>query len=329
MKIFILPFLITVASAQVPDLETATRNIVTVQALTEAATQPQASCNHGQSSHHGRRRLDVDERVPVEKCLPDGSAPRESRENIDKLISDFKISFSPAAEKESIIASQDFHLFIQEFKKFPPNLMRQMAREGSRITLIRGYGVADDPAWDLERQALVNAVRNSGRSQEEKERVIAEINEGYTKTVDGARDWAYTSGAGGSFYGRRDVPTRIVVNHMYSTDVPNSAGVMETREEGSVNLFLHEHGHALDNFHRPGSISNSDEWKNIRQDPAVAAYLRKIFTSYEFDQLNEGFAEAFAYFYGCPSSQAQMRTEAPRLAQFLEQLANRNMNDFR
>lgn len=327
---FFFPLLHLGAQTTDPTLRIVAQTASRLREIVDSATLARASCSHSDGNHHSRRPLSPEERVPVEICPPDRSAVRATPEEIERLINDYNISFRPANDRAAIVASEDFHLFVQELRKFPPNLMRQMANAGSRITLIRGNGVSDDPEWEQERLRRVAAVNRMRISDEEKQRRIAQIDRDYRETVEGGRNWSYTSGAGGNFSNRLwNTPTRIVVNHMYSTDVPLPGGQVETRQEGSVNLFLHEHGHALDNFYRPGTISNSTEWQGIRQNPQVAAYLRKIFTNYEFDQMNEGFAEAFAYFYGCPASQEQMRTEAPDLANFLERLGSRNMRDFR
>lgn len=295
-----------------------------------ASSAPEANCNHSTPQFHSRQPLIQDGTVRVIVCHPQNNIRGESDSNINQLISDYNISFHPESSRASIISSMDFRHFVGELRKFPPNLLNQMAQAGSRITLIRGTGVSNDPAWEQERLARVEHVRRYGRgSEEEKARQIAEINQAYLDTFDG-RSWSYTTGAGGNFSDPNwNTPTRIVVNHMYSNNYPLRGGGFQVRQEGSVNLFLHEHAHALDNFYRAGTISNSREWLNIRNDPSVARYLRKIFTSYEFDNLNEGFAEAFAYFFACEASRNQMRAEAPRLARFFEQLAYRSMTDFR
>lgn len=98
-------------------------------------------------------------------------------------------SFTSIFEKQNIFVAtpdvkpKDIQLFLNEFKKFPPALHKEMMRSGAKIHLIHGQGVNDDPTWPRE----------------------------YSDTFDG-RAWNGVPGAGGfPFAGE---PTRIVINSL-------------------------------------------------------------------------------------------------------------------
>jgi hypothetical protein len=57
------------------------------------------------------------------------------------------------------------------------------------------------------------------------------------------------------------------------------------------------------------------------EDPAVKAYLPKIFSRYEADHAEEGFAEAFSYYHSCEASRSQMEKEAPMLAAYFKEFS--------
>lgn len=83
--------------------------------------------------------------------------------------------------------------YVQEFRYhlelFPEHLLQEMLRQGTKITLIEGRGVADDPTFH-----------------------------GGQRTFDGRR-WAEVPGSGGS--PRHHQPTRIVINRFEDTTSAN------------------------------------------------------------------------------------------------------------
>lgn len=127
---------------------------------------------------------------------------------------------------------------------------------------------------------------------------------GGTRTFDG-REWKYVPGAGGRPGGS---PTRVVINHLYEN-------------HGSVNLVLHEHGHTLDDLYKSNVVSKSKTWKGMLEaNPQAKEFLGVICGAYCQDNLNEGFAELFAYYHACPETREQVEAELPEFATFLAEL---------
>lgn len=125
-------------------------------------------------------------------------------------------------------------------------------------------------------------------------------------TFDG-RSWSQVPGAGGSPNGH---PTRVVINHLYD-------------RHGSVNLVLHEHGHTLDQLYKQNVISKSKSWKKLMEaEPQVQQFMLNICGSYCKDNINEGFAELFAFYHACAETKALVEREIPGFARFLQELTN-------
>lgn len=123
-------------------------------------------------------------------------------------------------------------------------------------------------------------------------------------TFDG-RPWSQVPGSGGSTareYSKS--PTRMVINHLYEN-------------HGSVNLFLHEHGHSLDSINSYHGISHSQVWTDLlASEPNAHAFLTAICGSYCTKNVQEGFAELLANYHACDASRDQMESEVPRIAEF-------------
>ena len=266
--------------------------------------------------------------VPVIVCRPDSaSLTSASTEDYSQLIRENNIEFvQPQAQ---VIASRDWRLFVHELKKFPADLLREMAASGGKIRVMIGNGVSEDPQWQVEKQRSVDGARRYWNWYHDPRRTPAEIAgkalpqtpeqaaSGYENTVEGTRQWDVVSGAGGNFSDPNWlVPTRIVLNRMYFSANRGADGrITYDNIQGATNLFLHEHGHALDNLYGPHTISRSTDWQRVMRDPLVRAYLPKIFSDYE-GRDEEGFAEAFSYYHSCEASRQQMETHAPELAAF-------------
>jgi hypothetical protein len=116
-------------------------------------------------------------------------------------------------------------------------------------------------------------------------------------------------GAGGDPFenGWDQNPTYIVVNHLYDN-------------HGSINLVLHEHAHALDSTRSLREISNSTRWKAIALKPKTSHFLTDICGNYCTDNINEGFAELFAYYYACQSTREEIEKNLPPVAKFFKEL---------
>ena len=263
-------------------------------------------------------------------CRPEtNSLTGPTGEDYTQLIRAYKIEFHP--NQAAIIGTRDWRLFVHELRKFPRPLMLEMAARGGKIRVMSGNGVSEDPQWEVEKQRAIRLAQDywnwyynprTTDAQRAKEAHVptspALVGAGYEVTTEGERQWDVVSGAGGVFSNPNAIsPTRIVLNRMYISAHREKDGSISTdRMQGATNLVLHEHGHAMDNLYREHSISGSNEWKRVMENPQVAAYLPKIFSKYEGHQAKEGFAEAFSYYHSCEASRKQMEEQAPALAEY-------------
>jgi hypothetical protein len=125
-----------------------------------------------------------------------------------------------------------------------------------------------------------------------------------SNTFDG-RSWSDVPGAGGN--PRWNKPTRIVVNRLHEG-------------HGSVNLFLHEHGHALDSTYKTDGASNSKSWKAILKLSHVQEYLKTICKKDYCLIPREAFAETFARFHESEDLKAEIIEKAPEIAALFNSL---------
>lgn len=180
-----------------------------------------------------------------------------------------------------------------EYSKFPETLRQEMMNAGSRLSLIEGNGVSEDPKWILDAKAA-NPAQDPF----------------WTKTFDN-RDWSTVKGAGGSSYGSVKVPTRVVVNSLY-------------KGHGSINLVLHEHAHSLDAIYKLDTLSQSEHWKALMSSNAdkVPSFLSTICGDYCVNNHQEGFAELFAYYHACDESRTHMENNIPAVADYFRDLVS-------
>lgn len=260
--------------------------------------------------------LSPDPNVPVIVCKPDATSLTESNgEDYSAAIRDYGIEFHPSAD--AIVNTRDFRLFMYELKKFPPALLREAAEAGGKIRVFTGNGVTDDPTRvaEIERMAQRaqtywdywnRTLRSRGVPEPQD---AADVRRSYTITTEGTRDWSTVPGSGGVFSDPTLIlPTRIVINKMYPAANGSAA-------HGATNLVLHEQGHALDSLYGHHSISGSQKWKDVLNDPQSRQFLPKFFSTYEQAE-EEGFAELFSYYHSCPASRQQLETHAPKIAEF-------------
>lgn len=125
-----------------------------------------------------------------------------------------------------------------------------------------------------------------------------------SRTWDG-RSWKDVPGAGGN--PRSGEPTRIVVNRLHEG-------------HGSVNLFLHEHAHALDSTYKTDEASNSRTWKALIKLPHIKEYLSSICKINYCLVPREAFAETFARYYENEELRNDLSERAPELRSFFEGL---------
>ncbi len=129
-----------------------------------------------------------------------------------------------------------------------------------------------------------------------------------TSTFDG-RPWSEVPGSGGNPSARQ--PTRIVVNRL--------------DDRGSVNLFLHEHAHALNSLYRTKGLTNSRAWKQlIARNPGAKDLLHEVCGSYCLTNDDETFAELFAIYHSGGSQMMERRS--PEMAEFFRNL--RSVREF-
>ena len=125
-------------------------------------------------------------------------------------------------------------------------------------------------------------------------------------TFDG-RSWKEVPGAGGNPSSGR--PTRIVVNRLHEG-------------HGSVNLFLHEHAHALDSTFKTDGASNSKTWKVLLKLPHVREYLKTICKKDYCLVPREAFAETFARFHESEELKIEVIEKAPEIAALFQELTS-------
>lgn len=182
--------------------------------------------------------------------------------------------------------------FLDDFNRFPEPLREEMKRNGSRINLIIGTGVTDDPSWQEE-------ARRGTRPQD------------WVTTHDG-RSWNNIPGSGGSL-GRSGTPTRIVINRLYDG-------------HGATSLFLHEYGHTLDSMYGEHAIARSQVWKDtLARDSRSTEFLTALCpANYCADPAHpeESFAELFAYYHACSETRSHLQRIMPNTAYFFDHLTN-------
>lgn len=206
----------------------------------------------------------------------------------------------PMSEMQSYLAQNNIRIvhgtpdqkhverFIEDFSKFPQVLREEMHRRGSRIHLIVGEGVSQDPSWSAE------AARGHG--------------DGWEQTTDG-RSWARVSGSGG-YLGNPSTPTRIVINQTYSGR--------------QSNIFLHEYAHTMDRMYGEYSITRSRIWqRTLASDTNKDAFLQRLCPNNYCNNPQhpeESFAELFAYYHSCPESRAHLQRYMPNVSRLFERM---------
>jgi hypothetical protein len=130
---------------------------------------------------------------------------------------------------------------------------------------------------------------------------------GSSSTTFDGRSWANVPGAGGN--PRSGRPTRIVVNRLHEG-------------HGSVNLFLHEHAHALDSTYKTDGASNSKIWKELLKRAHIKEYLSSICKEDYCLVPREAFAETFARYYENEEMRAELEEKIPEVAALFQSLTS-------
>lgn len=274
-----------------------------------------------------RKVLVQDKDVKPIACVPDAnSLTAPDSTDHSAFLKENNIEIYP--DVASVVGTREFRLFIHEIKKFPAPLLREIASVGGKMRIFMGDGVTVDPEWNKEKlksMALADAAwahyhKYGGTPPS---MTAADVEKGYSTTTEGTRNWDYVSGSGGGFANPNYIiPTRIVINRMYKSKHKLGNGDIVEWDQGASNLVLHEHGHALDSMYGHHAISGSAQWKAAINDPKSLDYVKKVFSDYESNYEEEGFAEAFSFYHSCEASRVQMETEAPALASFFKNLTS-------
>lgn len=316
--------LLTNGTAVESELITNQRCAPSIEARVQPTPVPRASRRRGPSSTATLNRLVVQRNpaIPVILCP---RAPQDAPVgDYSRMISDYNISFHPS--RSSIENTPAFRDFMFELSKFPPQLMREMAARNGAIRVIVGNrGIESDPQRAVECQREIDLRRRTVAYYREDRngaippgRTEEQIRHDCSITFDG-RSRSSTSGSGGMFsVPSFIIPTRIVINELY--EKPSETNPRTTVLQGTTNLTLHEHAHALDNLYRAGGISSSPAWTRVIRDSQTNSYLRNILSTYEYNNAEEGFAELFTYYHSCAEARNQIQTHAPQLYQFLQNL---------
>lgn len=208
------------------------------------------------------------------------------------------------AELQPILTQNNIHIvagtvtdtrvlkkFIDDFNRFPQPLREEMKRKGSRINLIVGQGVSEDPSWAEE-------ARRAARPAD------------WVNTHDG-RPWSQVPGSGGSL-GNPPTPTRIVINRL-------------NQGHGASNLFLHEYGHTLDSMYGNHAITATRQWRDaLAADTRSREFIQSICGNYCNDAAHpeEAFAELFSYYHACAETKNHMQAFMPAISNFFDKLTN-------
>ncbi len=114
-------------------------------------------------------------------------------------------------------------------------------------------------------------------------------------------------------------------------DVPGAGGYTTAARIGysnpgnghsTINLELHEYGHAVDDFAAGTTLSESQEFLNIMSQEKNSLFHDHEVPSY-FDAPGEYFAEAFGMYYLGGNANAKLANRAPQTYQFIHTLHNR------
>jgi hypothetical protein len=171
--------------------------------------------------------------------------------------------------------------FANELSKFPEELRARMVKANASFHILNGGGITEDADFKANNPATTP----DGRS---------------CKDIPGVGGFPFQNGWDQN-------PTIIVVNHLYD-------------KHGSINLVLHEHAHALDSTYSLKQISGAPKWQSMAKKPKFIQFVSHICGSYCTDNINEGFAELFAYYHACETTRGEMEEALPRVAQFFKEL---------
>ncbi|HIW12045.1 MAG TPA: hypothetical protein H9891_02675 [Candidatus Salinicoccus stercoripullorum] len=93
-------------------------------------------------------------------------------------------------------------------------------------------------------------------------------------------------------------------------------------DHSTINLELHEYGHAVDSYAAGFTVSGSDEFRQIMNREKGALFGDHKVPEY-FDEPGEYFAEVFAMYYLGGDARSKLQNRAPETYEFISHLHNR------
>lgn len=192
------------------------------------------------------------------------------------------------------VQSGNVESFLAEYNKMPESLRNEMITRGAGIRIMEGSGIGIDSSMTATRTT-----------------------EDLDGDGEGDRDWMFVPGGGGFVNRHHNIPTRLAINHLYSTHGNHG--------HGATNLVLHEHAHTLDSIYGDHSLSSSEPFRRLlRETPRGAEFLNMLCTGgyCSPSQPIEAFAELFAYYHNCELTRTHMEQVAPEFANFFRNLSS-------
>lgn len=184
--------------------------------------------------------------------------------------------------------------FLAEYNKMPESLRNEMVSRRAGIRLMEGSGIGIDSSMTATRTT-----------------------EDLDGDGEGDRDWMFVPGGGGFVNRHHNIPTRLAINHLYSTHGDHG--------HGATNLVLHEHAHTLDSIYGDHSLSSSQRFRDLLEEtPRSEEFLNMLCTGGYCapDKPIEAFAELFAYYHNCDRTRTHMEQVAPEFAAFFRDLTS-------
>lgn len=172
---------------------------------------------------------------------------------------------------------KDIEIFLQEFQKFPSDLHQELVKQGGKIHLLTGQGVAEDPSWDIENRATFDK-----------------------------RQWMEVPGSGG--YPRSNIPTRIVINRLHDPHAHGSSNLFLHEHAHSLDSVYHTFGISNSEEWR-NLIAENPEIKQYSLrvcgrycETSESERFAELFAAYHHDEITrqqqEQEAPALAAFFG-------------------------------
>ena len=256
-------------------------------------------------------------RLPKQQCpVPE---VRQSRPTV------FYIDFLKAHKIQLVndVESRYLDLVITDYLLVPKTIMSELLEEDTRMHLLTGNSVTDDPTWDKK---ITKSYHNDPRTfdsiiatggkpylQKASSKLNGDLRNyfawmrkfcvKYPRAKDCKADFS-DSALKSKLLGT-DFPVRIVVNRM---DAYGNSTV------------LHELGHSIDNLYAQDMISGTTRWQKllVREKKSTEFLLMLCENGYCHENKAEGFAELFSYYHSCQETREHLKKEVPEIAKFFK-----------